>query len=485
MINGEENGVGLRRPHIRGASSINCRDFDSKKDDFGRWIQKFEKAVKLATNARDGDDQLHFLYKEWLSLKLDDDATSHLDTLDTERLDWDQIKDQLAELLIDPQEELLWRSREVTVVWDGQESVHLLANRIKRGVDKHYKAYPQAVRELEYYNRFRVAFEWPIKRVIDVATPKGHQTLANATNAVSCYLLSSQSEKAAKGGAQTKAGDPYKAVQFAGPQLNSGQLHPDRATSLETSMASLATSMENMSLSMRAMEQRSTAMEQRFEDRFRALEDAQRHDSHRQGGPPSGGYDYRSSGGTQQQQRGYSPGRNNYNGSQQQQRGFSPGRNNYNGSQQQQRGYSPGRNNYNGSQQQQRGFSPGRNNYGGPQQQRGFSPGRKGFGGQDGQSGQSGGQGQSRGNFRGNSSPGNNGFGRNDQGSGSYSGPRPTPGQGNRQNADSFRAIDTEDEGSYDEAEHRRGERENPERYAAAYNDNGACHSGRGDHGEN
>ena len=73
--------------HGEPAESINCNDFDSKKDDFERWVRKFEKAVKMATDTRDGDDQLHYLYKEWLPLKLDDDATAHLDTLDVDGLE--------------------------------------------------------------------------------------------------------------------------------------------------------------------------------------------------------------------------------------------------------------------------------------------------------------------------------------------------------------------------------------------------------------
>ena len=67
----------------KAASSINCRDFDSTKNDFDRWVKKFEKAVKLATNVRD-DAGLAYLYKEWLPLKLDEVASSHLEQIDVD-----------------------------------------------------------------------------------------------------------------------------------------------------------------------------------------------------------------------------------------------------------------------------------------------------------------------------------------------------------------------------------------------------------------
>ena len=34
----------------KAASSINCKDFDSTKDDFGRWVSKFQKAVMITVN---------------------------------------------------------------------------------------------------------------------------------------------------------------------------------------------------------------------------------------------------------------------------------------------------------------------------------------------------------------------------------------------------------------------------------------------------
>ena len=54
----------------RRTSNVNVPTFDSLKDDFEEWVVLFEKAVMLATNARE-EATLHFLYKEWLLLKLD------------------------------------------------------------------------------------------------------------------------------------------------------------------------------------------------------------------------------------------------------------------------------------------------------------------------------------------------------------------------------------------------------------------------------
>ena len=252
----------------KATSSINCKDFDSTAHDFDSWIKKFEKSVKLATNVRDDNiDELHYLYKEWLPLKLDEVASGHLDRID-DGAEWNEIKDQLSNDLVDPQEKLRWRARQLTIKWDGKESIHTLASRVIRAVDKFDRHMPQDMKDMEYFTRFRSAFKKPLMRVIDMSCDEGNQTIDIAKSAIMRYQLASAEDDTAD------AGEPYKAVAFA-----SAQMHPDRATSLENSMAAVATQMENMALSMRSMDDRHKG----FEDRLRSLEN-------RSGG--SGGYSY-------------------------------------------------------------------------------------------------------------------------------------------------------------------------------------------------
>ena len=256
--------AGAARParYEKPASSINCRDFNSETQDFDRWVSKFEKAVKLATNVRD-DITLHYLYKEWLPLKLDDLASTYLEQIDDAE-EWPAMKTQLSDLLVDPQKKLRWRARQWTITWDGKESMHALASRVTRAVDKYDRHLPQDIRDSEYFVRFRGAFKKPLMRVIDMNCPEGSQTIDTAKDAMMRYLLANAEDDS------QATGDVYKAVAFSGTNLN-----PDRATSLETSLASIATQMENIAVSVRTVDDRQKG----FEQRLRTLEDRDRYSS--------------------------------------------------------------------------------------------------------------------------------------------------------------------------------------------------------------
>ena len=247
------DAAGPRRE--KATSSINCYEFDSTKHDFERWVSKFEKAVMLAANLREEDGAaLERLYKQWLPLKLDETATSHLDNIGA-AVAWNEVKRQLADLLIDPHEKMRWRSRQWTIKWDGKESIHMLATRVTRAVDRYDRHLPADVREQEYFNRFRSAFKSrAFMRVIDMNCPEGHQTIEEAKDAIMRYQLASADDEGAD------AGDPYKAVAFAGASLQ-----PDRATSLESSIAAIGTKIEDLAISMRSMD-----------DRLRVVEDSMR-----------------------------------------------------------------------------------------------------------------------------------------------------------------------------------------------------------------
>ena len=245
--------------HEKAASSINCKDFDSDVHDFDNWVKKFEKAVKLATNVRD-EPSLHYLYKEWLPLKLDDLASTYLDQIGD--VAWANTKTRLSDLLVDPQMKLRWRARQWTITWDGKESMHALAARVKRAVDKYDRHLPEDVRESEYFVRFRCAFKKPLMRVIDMNCPEGSQTIDTAKDAMMRYLLANAEDDSSA--PASASGDIYKGVAFASANLN-----PDRATSLETSLASIATQMETIALSVRKVDDRQKG----FEQRLRSLED--------------------------------------------------------------------------------------------------------------------------------------------------------------------------------------------------------------------
>ena len=138
-------------------------NFKSEVDDFDTWIELFESAIKLAYNAVD-DATLHTHCKNWLSLKLDDEARTIYGNV-TEAT-WAGTKKELKKLLVNPQDKYNWLARGRSIIWDGTESLHALATRVKRCVDK-FDA--DCKKPREYYFRFRLALPPEYRKAIDLA----------------------------------------------------------------------------------------------------------------------------------------------------------------------------------------------------------------------------------------------------------------------------------------------------------------------------
>ena len=139
-----------QQPQIRGTSSIGVEDYVSGQD-FEEYADLFVSGVKLATNARD-QQEVDDLCLQWLPLKLDAPALAVYKQAD--KTSWSALKEDLIKLLVDPQEKFKWQARLTTIKWDGKESFHALASRVKRAVDKYDKEMPQAFKDRDYYQRF-------------------------------------------------------------------------------------------------------------------------------------------------------------------------------------------------------------------------------------------------------------------------------------------------------------------------------------------
>ena len=85
----------------KATSSISVGMFKSGVDDFEIWVEYFEKAVWLATGARDAN-ALEELYIHWLPLKLDSAANAVLKQ--ARSVAWGPLKEELTTLSVDPQE---------------------------------------------------------------------------------------------------------------------------------------------------------------------------------------------------------------------------------------------------------------------------------------------------------------------------------------------------------------------------------------------
>ena len=215
----------------RPAHSLAVDRFDSSKDDFAVWIKMFEDAVILAHNVTDMTT-LPALCKRWLTLKLDENARSvyaNVKPVTPETpLTWDAIKEQLAQLLINPQEKYNWLSQRSNLKWDGKESFHALATRVKRNVDKFD---PNCNKKQEYFFRFRFALPPDYKKAIDLGCRDESQETIDEALRIAYRFLNTQNEEAAE----------EKTVAFTGAAMSD-----DRLKAIELSVQSMSVNVEDL-----------------------------------------------------------------------------------------------------------------------------------------------------------------------------------------------------------------------------------------------
>ena len=161
---------------IRGTSSIGVDNYVSGQD-FEEYVDLFVSGVKLATNARD-QQEVDDLCLEWLPLKLDAAALAVYKQAD--KTSWTALKEDLIKLLVDPQEKFKWQARLTTIKWDGKESFHALASRIKRAVNKYDKEMPQAFKDRDYYQRFCDALPKYYRGAIHMGCSADERNIDNA-----------------------------------------------------------------------------------------------------------------------------------------------------------------------------------------------------------------------------------------------------------------------------------------------------------------
>ena len=245
-------GVGAAIGRLeRGASSINVPMFDSVEDDFEEWVELFEKAVSLATNVRDAAT-LNPLYKDWLMLKLDGSARAVYKQ--NKDLAWPALKAALTTNLVDPQERARWQAKKTTIKWDGKETFHHLASRVRRAVDKYECGMPDEFKAREYFQRFKNAFKKPMRRTIAVNCAEGDRTIENAVEVALRYHIALTEDDE-----DGTDGDDGKAENFA-----AGAFQQDRTTRIENAITEMTAQIENLSVSLRDREARFCSIEDRL-----------------------------------------------------------------------------------------------------------------------------------------------------------------------------------------------------------------------------
>ena len=220
----------------RAAHSIPVNDFQSDRESFDDWVRLFEEAVGLATNA--AADRKEPLYKRWLPLKLDTRSRELLKSCN-QTATWAALKKELKNFLVDPQEKYNWQTNRVTPSWDGKESFHVLANKIKRLVDLYEEA--EDKKNL-YFFRFRMALPTDYRRAIDLGCDETKRTIDEAKKMAFRFQMSQMD-----GNPPTDAGRlaTDKNVSFAGAALSD-----DRLKSVEMAVQGVNVRLDTMDSKM-------------------------------------------------------------------------------------------------------------------------------------------------------------------------------------------------------------------------------------------
>ena len=192
-------------------------DFRTDQDDFKDWVGRFEAAVELAYPLADAEARKGHCLK-WLPLKLD--ATARSTYQNVTGVDWDDIKAELAKLLVNPEDRYNWLARKTTIMWDGKESLHNLATRIVQAVNKYDPT--NADKEREYFFRFRAAMPREYKKAIDMNCGEDRPTLCTIAQAkiIACRLQGANAEDTVSPGVIPAE----KTVAFAGAAMSDDRL---------------------------------------------------------------------------------------------------------------------------------------------------------------------------------------------------------------------------------------------------------------------
>ena len=128
---------------------LSIENFSSERDDFESWVELFEHAIKLRYPSA-SDAEFKKWCTIWIELKLDNNSRTICKSVISK--EWGPMKEEMGKLLVDPQEKYNWLARRGTIPWDGKESLHSLATRIRQKVDKFDP--DNTNKEREYFIRF-------------------------------------------------------------------------------------------------------------------------------------------------------------------------------------------------------------------------------------------------------------------------------------------------------------------------------------------
>ena len=213
----------------RATSEIPIEEFDQDVHDPEEYFERFEAAMELATGVTDAARKA-VLLKKWLPLKLNAAARMILKSCDL-AADWEALIAEFKSKLVTPQDKYIWRSRRKRITWDGVESFHVLAERVKRTVDR----YEDDPRERDYFFEFHHALPRNYQQAIDYNID-GAETLEKAKK-IALRLQAALSGSEPEDSAGAVGG---KSVSFVG-----GSMSEDWMDSMGKSIQRLTVSLES------------------------------------------------------------------------------------------------------------------------------------------------------------------------------------------------------------------------------------------------
>ena len=225
---------------VRGVNNLPIREFKYGMD-WDEYVPEYEESVGLSHNVEAGSDRDKFCMK-WLKLKMDDAAKAILN--EAKETTWAKLKEELSLLFVDQQEKYDWLANRRTIKWDGQESFHQLANRIKRAVDKYD---PKGAKQQEYFLRFRLALGPEYRKAIDLGCDDFK--LEEAKKIASRVRL-------AMSDAESTKQDEAKSVAFAGAAMSSASIDPNRLKTAELNIQGLAVRLDDIESEKKSSERR-------------------------------------------------------------------------------------------------------------------------------------------------------------------------------------------------------------------------------------
>ena len=204
---------------------IPVNEFQPGVDNLDDWFDILENGIEILY----GEDVTEEIRKTWLRLKLDAGTRKILRSCN-QKAKWEDLKAELSSMMVTQQDKYNWRAGHNRVQWDGHESFHVLAVRVRQSVDTHM----DNPREIDYYDNFRNALPSSYRSAIDLHSKK--ETLEEAKDVAFRFQVATSTLDGANQALGATGGSP---ASFRAASMSDDQLQ-DRLDTVEGALQNLS-----------------------------------------------------------------------------------------------------------------------------------------------------------------------------------------------------------------------------------------------------